>query len=186
MEQGGKREPGRESGTEARGDPASGSAAAAGAASTPEAEPAARQADPEGNRAWLTQLDRRVSTRTWAGGAALVLALAAAIVAIVLAVDARENSASEGDVKRLERQLAEVAETAGATADVEQSVDSLATRLNEVEDQLGGLSSAESGLENQLEVIEDDIEDLRQQISGLDSGSSSGGDSGGTGPGSSG
>lgn len=134
-------------------------------------------------RAQLEQLNRKVSTRTYAGGAALVLALAAAIIGIVLAVDARDNSASQSEVKRLEQQLAKVAEQAGASEQAQEGVDSLGGQIDSLEGEVSGLTSTDREIEKRLDVIEDDIEDLRQQISDLDSagGSSNAGDSGNNG-----
>lgn len=139
--------------------------------------PPTGERDPEGERAWLAQLDRKVGTRTYAGAAAIVLALAAGIVAIVLAVDARDNSATKGDLNRLERELTGVAEQAGEADEAQESIDSLSGRLDELEDQVGGLSTADSETNDRLGVIEDDIEALRQQISDLDNSSSGGGNS---------
>lgn len=170
--------------TEARGGDAPAKAQSDPDATAPPAEPGSRPADPESNRAWLTKLDRKVGTRTYAGAAALVLALATAIVAVVLAVDARENSAGKGEVSRLEQQVASLTESAEATADAEEDIDALSARLDSVEDELGALSSSSDRVEKQLEVIEDDIEDLRRQISDLGSqGSGGSGGSGSGGPG---
>jgi septal ring factor EnvC (AmiA/AmiB activator) len=159
---------------EQQATPAGAGAATAGPATDPD-----RTGPGEEEGAQLDQLDRRLSTRTYAGGAALVLALAAAIVAIVLAVDARDNSARKNEVRRLEQQLAAVAEQAGASSETQQDVESLGERVDGLEDEVDGLSSSDREIEKRLDVIEDDIEDLRQQISELDSGSSGGGSSGG-------
>lgn len=126
--------------------------------------------DPEGQRAWLAQLERRLGTRTYAGAAALVLTLAAAIVALVMAIDSRENSATQEQVRGIERQLGLVAEDAGAFDDVQGEVETLSGELDALEQQVEQFSGVERSIEDRLEVIEDDIEALRRQISDLDNG----------------
>ena len=91
----------------------------------------------DGIRAWLADIDRKLGTRTYAGAAAVVLALAAAIVALVLAIDARDNSAGQGDVERLETQISEVAERAGAAQSTGQDVSSLESRIAALEADVG-------------------------------------------------
>lgn len=125
--------------------------------------------DPEGQRAWLATLDRRLSTRTWIGAAAAVIALAAGIVAIVLALDASNNSASKGDLNRIERELGVVAEDASGATEAQESIDALSGRVDSLEDQISGATSADDDAQQRLKVLEDDIEDLRQQLSDLDS-----------------
>ncbi len=144
-------------------------------------QPPAEPIDPEAQRAWLAQVDRKLGTRTYAGAAALILALAAAIVAIVLAIDARDNSATDADLNQVEQQISSVAKDASASQDAQEGIDSLGGRLDSVEDQISGLESADTDIDDRLEVIEDDIEALRQQIS--DSSNSSEGQSGGGGSG---
>jgi septal ring factor EnvC (AmiA/AmiB activator) len=138
----------------------------------------------EGVRAWIAQLDRKLGTRTYAGAALLVLTLAAAIVALVLAIDARDNSASKSDLDQVRQELSGVAEQAGEAGDLESSLDSVTDRLDTLEKQVGDLESSDSDRSDQIGVIEDDIEDLRQQISDLESGGTGTTDStGGTGAG---
>lgn len=119
----------------------------------------------EGLRPWVAQVDRKLGTRTYAGAALVVLALAASIVAIVLAIDARDNSAGEDDLSRVESQLSTVSELAGAGESAQTEVDSLDARLSTLEDQISEISTTGGGVAKQITVIEDDIEDLRQQIS---------------------
>lgn len=113
-------------------------------------------------------LERRLSTRTMVGAVAAVLALAAAIVAIVLALDARDNSASSADLRRVERQLSSVAADAGGASEAQRGIDALSSRLDAVEDAVDGTASGDEELQGQLDVVENDIEDLRQQISELE------------------
>ena len=141
---------------------------------------AAAPPDPEQQREWLAQLDRKVGIRTYAGAAALILALAAAIVAIVLAVDARDNSATDADLSRVEKALGGVADDASAFGDAQEDIDALSSRVDSLEDEINGLSEADSDAQGRLDVVEDDIEDLRQEISDL--GTAAETDAGGTGP----
>lgn len=143
------------------------------------------EVSPEGQRAWLAQLDRKLGTRTYAGAALAVLAVAAGIVAIVLAIDARDNSATKGQFDQIEQQLGEVSERANDTS-VEDSLDALTERVDGVEQTLDSASGDEEDIEERLSVVEDDIEELRNDISDLDSGSGSGTGGGGGGTGGSG
>jgi len=137
--------------------------------------------EPRDQQAWLAQLDRRLSTRTYIGAAAAVMALAAAIVALVLAIDASDNSATKGDVKRLEQELAVVAEDAGSAADVQDSIDSLSGRIDALQDSVDSAAGSNDQLQKRLGVVEDDIEDLRRQLSDLESQATSGGTGSGSG-----
>ena len=122
----------------------------------------------EGQRAWIAQLDRKLSTRSYAGGAALILALAAAIVAIVMAVDARDNSASKDELTQIRQELSALEELENRNEQLSTEVTDLGTRLDGVESQVGAASDADKGIEDRLGVVEDDIEDLREQISTLE------------------
>lgn len=137
--------------------------------------------DPEEQRTWLAQLDRKLGTRTYAGAAALILALAAGIVAIVLAVDARDNSATTAEFSRLEKELGGVADDASASADAQENIDALSGRVDSLEDEISDLSGTDEEAQGRLDVIEDDIEDLRQEISDIGSAADLGGP-GGTSP----
>ena len=132
-------------------------------------------------RAWIAELDRRIGTRTYAGAALLVIALATAIVAIVLAVDARDNSADNEDLNRISDQVTEISAAAGLAQTTQDDVDALEGRISSIEDQLAGVSTSGGDADKRLSVVEDDIEELRQQISDLES-RSGGGSSGGTSP----
>ena len=134
----------------------------------------------EEQREWLASLDRKLAVRTYAGAAALILALAAAIVAVVLAVDARDNSATDADLARVEKALGGVADDASAFSDAQEDIDALSSRVDGLEDELGALSGADSDAEGRLDVVEDDIEDLRQEISDLANATET--SAGGTGP----
>lgn len=125
--------------------------------------PAPREA--KNQRAWLADLDRRLGTRTYAGAAAVVLSLAASIVAIVLAIDARDNSAGIDDLARVESQLSASVTQAGETA--LQEVNELSSRLSTLEDRVDEIATAGDGAIQRIRVVEDDIDDLRQQISNL-------------------
>ena len=140
----------------------------------------AAPADPEQQREELAQLDRKLGIRTYAGAAAVILALATAIVAVVLAVDARDNSATDADLNRVEKALGGVADDASAFGDAQDDIDALGSRLDELENEVSGLSGADSDAEGRLDVVEDDIEDLRQEISDLANAAET--SSGGSGP----
>jgi TolA-binding protein len=131
---------------------------------------AVRVTEEEGLRAWVAQLDRKLGTRSYAGAAAVILSLAAAIVAIVLAIDARDNSAAEGDLARVEERVAEISDSAEAAEAASGDIDELESRISGLEGKIDGLSAGSADVEQRIKVIEDDIEDLRGQISDLEPG----------------
>jgi uncharacterized protein HemX len=118
-----------------------------------------------GLRAWVAQLDRKLGIRSYAGAAALVLALAAGIVGVVLAVSAKDDSATKDEVRALSKQLDSVSEEASAT--VEGDVAALRQRLDELQTRVDSLASAQRTSNSELEVAQGDIEELRNQISDL-------------------
>ena len=150
--------------------------------------------DEQGIRAWLALLDRKLGTRTYAGAAAVVLALATAIVAVVLAIDARDNSATTDDLNQVENRLGDISSMADEGQSAQDDLDSLTSRLADLESQVSELASSGGDLDKRIAVVEDDIDDLRGQISdlgGTDAGGSVGvtpsgdggsGDTGGTSP----
>jgi uncharacterized protein HemX len=152
------------------------------APTTGAAQPAA-SADPQqridGLRAWLGQVDRKVSARSYAGGAAIVLALAAGIVGVVLALSAKDESATKDELSSLRNQVEQVSREASAAA--EEEVGSVLDRLQSIEEEVSSLAGDRTTIERELEVIQDDIVDLRNQISDLESAGPSGSGGGGGG-----
>ena len=69
-----------------------------------------------GLRAWIAQVDRKLGIRTYALGAAVVLALAAGIVGVVLAVGAKDDSATKDEVRALRDQVSSVSKEASQAA----------------------------------------------------------------------
>jgi uncharacterized protein HemX len=152
------------------------------AAATPQPEPAQKTVSgtPEeridGLRAWIAQVDRTVGVRSYAGGAAIVLALAAGIVGVVLALSAKDESATKDELRELRDQVADVSQEASAAA--EEQVGTLTDRVAALEDQVSSLSGDKTTIERELEVVQDDIDDLRNQISDLESAPPSQGNAG--------
>jgi septal ring factor EnvC (AmiA/AmiB activator) len=142
------------------------------AGETPPHVPADPHERIDGLRAWLAQIDRKLGVRTYALGAAAVLALAAGIVGIVLALGIEEDSAKQEDLKDLRQQIAAVEKRADAQA--EQGVQAVSDRVEQLENDLSRLSGDQTRTEDELSVVEDDIRDLRNEISQLDSGGSGG------------
>jgi uncharacterized protein HemX len=132
-------------------------------ARTPSADPHERI---DGLRAWLAQVDRRLAIRTYAIGAAVVLALAAGIVGVVLAISAKDESATKDDFRALSEQLEAVEQE--ATQAAEEEVGALTDRVDALDQQLSAIASSQRTTEDELSVVQDDIDDLRQQISNLD------------------
>jgi hypothetical protein len=135
----------------------------------------------EGLRGWVAELDRKVGLRTYVGLALVILSVATAVVAIVLAIDARDNSARNQDLNQLSDQ---VASSAAATQTAEDDVNALDGRVAALENQLGSDTGAAAGaagdLDKRLATVESDIQDLRGQITDLQN--ASGGSSGGSKP----
>lgn len=68
----------------------------------------------EGLRAWIGEVERKLGMRTRVFLVLSVIALGGAGAAIYLAIDARESSVSESDVRELQEKLeARIAEDAG-------------------------------------------------------------------------
>ena len=124
----------------------------------------------EGLRAWLATLDRKVGLRTYLGLAAVILALAASAVAIVLAIDARDNSADNDDLNAISERVNQL--ESGSSAEFDAAA--FEARLTAIEDQLSGSGSGSAGgggdTAERLDVLESDIEELRDQIADLESG----------------
>jgi len=120
----------------------------------------------EGLRAWVAKLERRLGVRSFAGAAAVVLALAAGIVGVVLALSAKDESATKGEVRSLASQLESVQREAAQAA--EEDVASLIDRLDALEGRLNTIASGQRLAESELSVVQDDIEDLRDQISDVE------------------
>ena len=149
--------------------PATGEQAAGGA------QGAAESTDEriEGLRSWVANLDRKLGVRSYAGGAAVVLALAAGIVGVVLALSAKDESATKGEVRALRDQVEAVQEE--TTEATEDDLATLTEQLDALEGRVNAIASGQRTTESELEVVQDDIDDLRSQVSGLETGGGSGG-----------
>lgn len=141
-------------------------------ASGPTGATAPPRPTPEGLRAWLATLDRKVGIRTYLGVAAVILALATSAVAIVLAIDARDNSASNDDLNTISERVNELDEASQIDP---TTIDGLEARVTAIEDQLSDAGSSAGGGDTsaRLDVLEDDVEELRNQISELENGGGS-------------
>jgi septal ring factor EnvC (AmiA/AmiB activator) len=117
----------------------------------------------DGLRAWLAELDRKLGLRTYLGAAIAVLALAAAAVALVLVLSLRQDAATEDDVQSLRDQISGVQESASQAA--ESRVTALEQRLTQLEDEVNRLSTAQTTSKRELKVVQDDIRELRSEVS---------------------
>ena len=126
----------------------------------------------DGLRSWLAQVERQLRLRTYIGAAVGVLALAAAIAAVVLALGAKQDAATEGDIQDLREELTGVRETAAEAA--QEDVQTISESLADLEDQISKLQSEQRTQSNELSVVQDDIQDLRNQVADLESGGSTG------------
>ena len=118
----------------------------------------------DGLRAWLAQVDRKLGTRTYIGAALAVLALAAAGVGLYLAITLKQDAATKGDVSSLRDQITGVEQSASQAA--QQSAQSLDQRLTTLENEVSRLSTSQTTTKRELQVVQDDIKELRSQTSG--------------------
>jgi hypothetical protein len=169
-----------ESKSEDQGAPVKGSSAkrqppeAPQAAATPQASEASQasatsqsRADPresiDGLRAWVAQVDRKLGVRTYVGAAVAVLALAAAVVGLVLTLSLKQDAATEDDIDSLRDQISGVEQSASQAA--EEGVQGLDQRLSDLEDKVNRISTGQTTSRRELKVVQDDIKELRTQVS---------------------
>jgi uncharacterized protein HemX len=175
----------RRSKRSAEGAPPSSSTAEKARAEKPSATPQASPtpqapADPQeridGLRAWVAQVDRKLGVRTYVGAAIAVLALAAAAVGLALTLSLQQDAATNDDIQSLRDQISAVEQSASEAA--QEDVQTLDRRLTELEDQVNRLSAGQTTHRRELKVVQDDIKELRSQVSSA--GSSPGGGSPGS------
>jgi septal ring factor EnvC (AmiA/AmiB activator) len=115
----------------------------------------------------LSKLERRLAVRSLALGGAVVLALAAGIVGVVLALGAKDESATKAEVRSLRDQVEEVQrEAAQAT---EENVTTITDRLDALEGRVNTIAGSQRTTQSEIEVLQDDIDELRSQVSDLES-----------------
>ncbi len=169
---------GQPTGGQAQGGEAA-PAQAASAGSRAESEPRDPSTETAGLRAWLAQIDRRLGVRTYIGAALVVLAVAAAAVALVLTLSVKRDSASQDEVDSLRDQLAVVQLSAAQAA--QRGAQSVNQRLTALEGEIDKLSADQTTSKRELQVVQDDIKELRSQVSG--GGQTGAGSTSGTGTG---
>jgi septal ring factor EnvC (AmiA/AmiB activator) len=149
------------------GQPATGSQPAAPTTgSQPAAAPPTPEQQLEGLRAWVARLDRRLGVRTVAGALVLILALAAGIVGVVLATNAKDESATKDELRALSAQVEAVGREASQAA--EEDVASLSDRIDSLEARVSTIASSQRTGQSELDVAKDDIDELRNQIADLE------------------
>jgi hypothetical protein len=131
-------------------------------AATPEA-PTDPQERIDGLRAWLAQVDRKLGVRTYLGAAIAVLALAAAAVALVLTLSLKQDAATDDDLESLRDQISAVEQSASQAA--QEDVQGLDRRLTELEADVNRISTGQQTTRRELKVVQDDIKELRSQVS---------------------
>jgi uncharacterized protein HemX len=120
----------------------------------------------DGLRARLAQLDRRLGVRTYALGAAVVLALAAGAVGVVLALSVQRDAATQDDIAALRDEVA--AARVSATQAAQKDVQSISDRLDQLDGEVTRLTSDRRTSEREIQVIQGDIRDLQDQVSSLE------------------
>ena len=113
------------------------------------------------------------------GAAIAVLALAAAAVGLVLTLSLKQDVATDDDVQSLRDEITAVELSASQAA--LEDVQGLERRLTELEDEVNRVSSGQTTTKRELKVVQDDIKELRSQISELRDSPSDGGSQGSAG-----
>jgi septal ring factor EnvC (AmiA/AmiB activator) len=120
----------------------------------------------------VAQVDRKLGVRTYVGAAIALLALAAAVVSLVLTLSLKQDAATDDDVQSLRDQISGVEQSASTAA--EDSVQALEQRLTDLEDEVNRLSTGQTTDRRELKVVQDDIKELRAEVSGTQSSGSGG------------
>jgi hypothetical protein len=110
---------------------AGGNGSSEGGAAQPAAKPAGGDAGGvEGLRGWLARLDRIVRIRTRVGLVLLAIGIGCAAAAAYLAIDTRQDNASEEEVRELRSELERAAGLGGVeTAEIEAQLERLQARV---------------------------------------------------------
>ncbi len=114
--------------------------------------------------------------------AASLLALACSVVAVILAIDARDNSASPDEVAALEEQIAALQSTSatpttpvdpvtglpetgteGTVPPAGESSDA-AAELDDLQAEIDDLDATDQEMAQRITALEQDVEDLRGEI----------------------
>ena len=140
------------------------------AGSQPTPAPQTTEEQIEGLRAWIAQLDRRLGIRSFAGGVAVVLALAAGIVGVVLAMSAKDESATKTEVKSLRDQIS--ATTQEASQATQDDISQINDSIDALEARVSTLAYDQRTSDSELKVVQDDIDELRGQITDLETAAS--------------
>ena len=141
--------------------------------------PAAPEDPIDGLRASIARVDRKLGVRTYVGAAVAVVALAAAAVALALTLTLKQDAATESDVDSLRGLITAVEQSASEAA--QEDVQGFDRRLAELEDEVNRLSAAQTTTKRELKVVQDDIKELRSQVSDAASSSEGTGSSSGSG-----
>ncbi len=131
-----------------------------------------RRGDPDeridGLQAWLVELDRKLGIRTSVVAVALLLGLAAAVVALVLAITTQDDAATQAELNALDARISGVERRAGDAA--QQDSADLQSQINDLDKQISEIADESEATSRQIDVIKDDINDIRSQISKLSAG----------------
>jgi hypothetical protein len=116
----------------------------------------------DGIRGWLGDLDRTVNVRSRIGLVLAAIAIGAAGAAIYLALDAKHNSASNGDVSALRDQLNALKGKTQASAG---DVTALRSSVNAARSQASTANATASKLQSQVSKLRSEVKDLQKTAS---------------------
>ena len=114
----------------------------------------------------LSRLERRLGVRSLALGGAVVLALAAGIVGVVLAMSAKDESATKAEVTSLRDQVS--ASTREVSQAAEDDLTEINDRIDALESRVSTIASSQRTTESEIQVVQDDIDELRGQLTDLE------------------
>jgi hypothetical protein len=116
----------------------------------------------DGMRGWLGDLDRTVGVRSRIGLVLAAVAIGGAGAATYLALNAKEQSASDRDVKALQDRLNSVQDDAKSTAN---DVTALRSSVNAARSQSSRANATASKLQSQVRKLQADVKDLQRSAS---------------------
>ncbi len=134
--------------------------------SQPEVRPETPEEQIEGLRAWIAS-DRHAGSGSAASpaGSRSCSPSPPGFVGVVLATDAKDNSATKSEVASLRDQVS--ASTKEASQATEDTITGLNDRIDALEARVSTIASSQRTSDSELDVAKDDIEELRGQITDL-------------------
>jgi len=116
----------------------------------------------DGMRGWVGDLDHTVNVRSRIGLVLAAIAIGVGGAAIYLAMDAKQQSASNSDVGSLRDQVGSLKDDVSNTTD---DLTALKTSVNAARSQAGSANATASGLQAKIRKLQADVKDLQKSAS---------------------